>query len=103
MNEKLKSSDKQLLMDVMSQLCSNLDNTKLDSLDKNNGNSNLSTMNDSIENFTLEGNENIIMQNLNLSDEQLKLIVIGDKAVGKSLLIDKICQKNSKLYSPTQR
>jgi GTPase SAR1 family protein len=52
---------------------------------------------------SLDRNDNIIIQNLNISDEILKLIVIGDKAVGKSLLIDKLCNIDNQTYSSTQR
>ncbi len=50
-----------------------------------------------------EGKENLILQNLKISDEVLKLIVIGDKSVGKSYLIRKICDMNNMVYSPTKR
>jgi predicted GTPase len=53
--------------------------------------------------FIPEGKENLIIQNLKVSDEVLKLIVIGDKSVGKSLLIRKICEKTNLINSPTRR
>jgi hypothetical protein len=44
---------------------------------------------------------NIITQNLQI-EEVLKIIVVGDKGVGKSLFIDKVCgNKASHSYSPT--
>lgn len=48
----------------------------------------LSTANSS---STSNKNLNIIMQNLNISEVVLKLIILGDKAVGKTFLVDKIC------------
>lgn len=55
--------------------------------------------------FPNENMENFISQNLIITDEVVKLIVIGSKGVGKTLLIDKICEniKVSQNYEPTQR
>ena len=38
--------------------------------------------------------ENIICQNLNFTDQSLKLIIIGDKAVGKTKFINNLCEEN---------
>ena len=48
--------------------------------------------------------ENIISQNLIISDEVIKIIIIGEKGVGKTLFINKLCDsKNiSQIYEPTQ-
>ena len=48
--------------------------------------------------------ENIINQNLIITDEVIKMIIIGDKGVGKSLFVNKLCEiKNiSQNYEPTQ-
>ena len=64
-------------------------------------------------NYKVENIENIILQNLNISDETIKLIVIGDKAVGKTFFIDQLCANKSQSeetiplpmnneYKPTQ-
>jgi len=46
----------------------------------------------SVSSFASSDNiENIIMQNLTIHDETIKLMVIGDKAVGKTLFIDNLC------------
>ncbi len=47
--------------------------------------------------------ENIISQNLIVSDELIKLILVGDKSVGKTLFINKIMQDNDNniSYIPT--
>lgn len=48
--------------------------------------------------------DNLITQNLVISEEILKLIVIGDKGSGKSLLIDKVSSNNTLKdmpYEPT--
>jgi predicted GTPase len=101
------------MIDAISSIYNNGENqltptSKFDSIGKELSNlykSNLSTAIDSafekLENF--EANDNIIIQNLNISDEVLKLIVIGDKAVGKSLLIDRLCGTNNQSFSSTQR
>jgi hypothetical protein len=50
--------------------------------------------------------ENLITQNLVIADEVLKLLVLGDRAVGKSLLLNQIVNKTAGDYShyePTKR
>ena len=51
--------------------------------------------------------EKIICQNLEVTDEKIKIMVIGDKHVGKSLLISKFMNNFKVLknltYSPTER
>lgn len=49
--------------------------------------------------------ENIISQNLIISDEVVKIITVGDKGVGKTLFVDKFCDSvfHSKNYEPTIR
>ena len=112
-NQTFKQPYNNYMIDAISSIYNNGEkqhspSTKLSHLGKELSNiykSNMSTAYDSaFENqATLEGDENIIIQNLNISDEVLKLIVIGDKAVGKSLLIDKLCNINNQTYSTTQR
>jgi hypothetical protein len=49
--------------------------------------------------------ENLILQNLSMTDETIKLIIIGDKGVGKTILTKKLCSDdigNLKKYNPTQ-
>ena len=46
--------------------------------------------------------ESIIMQNLEIYDEVIKVMVIGDKCVGKSLLISKLLSQGKMNYFPTK-
>ena len=51
-------------------------------------------------------NENLILQNLKICDTLIKLIVIGDKNVGKTKFISKVLNLqnlNFKTYEPTSR
>jgi GTPase SAR1 family protein len=48
-------------------------------------------------NMSSDNIENIIMQNLSIHDETIKLMVIGDKAVGKTLFIDNLCTGNNNI------
>ena len=59
-------------------------------------------------NYTMSFNlkcDHIISQNLVLAKETLKLIIIGDKGVGKTCLSDSLSKNriNRKAYEPTQR
>lgn len=49
--------------------------------------------------------ENILNQNLIISEDVIKIIVVGDKAVGKSFFVNKFCENNciSNVYEPTLR
>jgi len=74
-----------------------------------NFNSLLSNENNSVSSFTEI--ENIIVKNIDFCDEVLKLIVVGDKMVGKSTLISQIKQLDkvreerniNNQYFPTQK
>lgn len=74
---------------------------------KNNNESNKTNDNSHLTPSKNKNNiENLINQNLNMCFEQLKLIVIGDKQVGKTSLINKILKVQSfdfKNYEPTLR
>jgi GTPase SAR1 family protein len=48
-------------------------------------------------NMSSDNIENIIMQNLSIHDETIKLMVIGDKAVGKTFFIDNLCTGNNNI------
>jgi transcriptional regulator with PAS, ATPase and Fis domain len=79
-----------------------IDNYSLkDNLNSAEGNSNFST-------FYTNGSEtNIFKQNLEISEETLKLLVIGEKGIGKTLFIDKLihsdCGTKQQPYVPTLR
>jgi hypothetical protein len=49
--------------------------------------------------------ENLISQNLIITDEVVKIIIVGDKGVGKTLFINKFCDNSShsKNYESTIR
>lgn len=74
-----------------------------------NFNSLLSNENNSVSSFTEI--ENIIVKNIDFCDDVLKLIVVGDKMVGKSTLISQIKQLDkvreerniNNQYFPTQK
>ncbi len=111
MNETFKNNKKQNIMDALSELYNkeslNSPNSKNDSLGSTNTGSAYitSTVQDSsTDKFLIpEGKENLIIQNLKISDEVLKFIIIGDKSVGKSYLIRKLCDMTNMVYSPTRR
>jgi len=56
-------------------------------------------------NFNKFDLENLINQNLIITDEVLKIVIIGDEAVGKTLFINKFCKKPYDIinYEPTIR
>lgn len=68
--------------------------------DKNNPLSKISKCN--FNKFDLE---TLINQNLIITDEVVKIVVIGDKAVGKTLFANKFCEKPCQVncYEPTSR
>ena len=114
MNQTFKNNKKQNIMDALSELYNkenlispNTRNTNESLGSTNSGSVYIrdSTVQDSSgDKFLIpEGKENLILQNLKISDEVLKLIVIGDKSVGKSYLIRKICDMTNMVYSPTRR
>ena len=110
MNETFKNNKKQNIMNALSELYNkeNLLSPNYDSLGSTNTGASsyiASTPQDSSNDKFLipEGKENLILQNLKISDEMLKLIIIGDKSVGKSYLLRKLCDMNNMLYSPTRR
>lgn len=49
--------------------------------------------------------ENLINQNLIITDEVVKIVIIGDEAVGKTLFLNKFSDKpyDAKIYEPTVR
>jgi hypothetical protein len=111
MNKTFKNN-KQNLIEAISELCNKenlISPQQVDSLGSTNSGSQvisqLGTLYDSSNEkfFIPEGKENLILQNLKISDEVLKLIVIGDKVVGKSYLIRKICDMTNMINSPTRR
>jgi flagellar biosynthesis GTPase FlhF len=115
-NQTLKGNNKKKLFDAVSKLMVN-DNNLVGMIRENkrshsfdtmetfrigissstNGLSDASTALGSKESYT----ENILTQNLVL-EEVLKLIVIGDKGVGKTTFIEKVCGiHGSSSYNPT--
>jgi hypothetical protein len=101
-NQNFKEGNKKMLLDAVSKLLTDgsRKSHSLGSVDACvalSGYSDVSTAFGSNESYP----ENIIAQNLQL-EEVLKIIVIGDKGVGKSIFIDKVCGINASLtYTPT--
>jgi len=56
-------------------------------------------------NFNKLNLENLINQNLIITDEVVKIVIIGAEAVGKTLFINKFCEKDCDIYTyePTSR
>jgi hypothetical protein len=100
-NQNLKEGNKKVLYDTVSKIIEKRHHS-LKSLEASvsfNGISNISTAFGSNESYP----DDVIAQNLKL-EEVLKIIIIGDKGVGKSLFVDKACNVNLSLgYTPTIR
>ena len=100
LEERVKIEEQQLLT-MIHQLNVSKKNSEDDSSDEDNlkgGNFSLSTLSDEIE-----IDENFINQNVITYDDSIKLIVLGEKKVGKSLLVQKLISKenNEHEYKPT--
>lgn len=90
LEERVKIEEQQLLT-MIHQLNVSKKNSEDDSSDEDNlkgGNFSLSTLSDEID-------ENCINQNVITYDDRIKLIVLGEKKVGKSLLVQKLISKEN--------
>ena len=102
LEERVKIEEQQLLT-MIHQLNVSKKNSEDDSSDENNlkggnfskriNNLSLSTLSDEIE-----IDENFINQNVITYDDSIKLIVLGEKRVGKSLLVQKLISKENYDY-----
>jgi hypothetical protein len=93
------------MMDTISELYNKeniLSPKQTESLGSTNSDSHVISKGSTMPDSSLLTNENIILQNLK-TDEVLKIIVIGDKSVGKSYLIRKISEMTNIINSPTRR
>jgi hypothetical protein len=98
-------NNKHNMMNTISELYNKenlLSPKQAESLGSTNSDSQVISNGSTIPYSSLLTNENMILQNLK-TDEVLKLIVIGDKSVGKSYLIKKICEMTNMINSPTRR
>ena len=102
LEERVKIEEQQLLT-MIHQLNVSKKNSEDDSSDEDNlkggkfskriNNLSLSTLSDEIE-----IDENFINQNVITYDDSIKLIVLGEKRVGKSLLVQKLISKENYYY-----